>query len=107
MSDKSSSTPAHPEQAAGPAVVPAKHLGGEYPMIDCDPHIKRVFSYTRPSDWAFGAGLAALGPSLFWYWEKRSPTFAPKNAFRAGMRLNVAISVTAALMTVHQVSWSM
>ncbi|CAN9367103.1 unnamed protein product [Alternaria alternata] len=73
------------------AVVPDKIPTGEYPLIDNDPHFKRVMRYTRPSDWAYGAALGALSPGLMLYWERVSPSMVGKGGFAPIMRLSGAV----------------
>merc|ERR1712137_1004327 len=76
------------------AVVPDKIPTGEYPLIDNDPHFKRVMRYTRPSDWAQGTALGALSPGLMLYWERVSPSMVGKGGFAPIMRLSGAVGVT-------------
>ncbi|KAJ5681532.1 NADH-ubiquinone oxidoreductase 21 kDa subunit [Penicillium maclennaniae] len=56
------------------AIVPPKRAVTDYPLIDSDPHLRRVFGYARPSDYAVGAGAAAVSPIAFWVMERVSPS---------------------------------
>ncbi|KAI4186513.1 MAG: hypothetical protein L6R41_003430 [Letrouitia leprolyta] len=47
--------------------VPARTLDTEFPLIDSDPHFKRVCRYARPSDYGVGAVTAAAGPCVRFY----------------------------------------
>merc|ERR1712014_136789 len=38
--------------------VPAKSLNTDYPLIDSDPHFRRVVSYARPSDYTSALGFS-------------------------------------------------
>merc|ERR1712070_1116445 len=38
--------------------VPAKSLNTDYPLIDSDPHFRRVVSYARPSDYTSAPGFS-------------------------------------------------
>ncbi|KAF2738139.1 NADH-ubiquinone oxidoreductase-like protein 21 kDa subunit, partial [Polyplosphaeria fusca] len=81
--------------------MPSKAPSGEYPLIDNDPHIKRVFGYARPSDWLVGAGIGSISPALMLYWEKVSPSFVGKGGFAPIMRLSFAIGVTGAVLSTY------
>ncbi|KKY30495.1 putative nadh-ubiquinone oxidoreductase 21 kda subunit [Diaporthe ampelina] len=67
--------------------IPSKTIQTEYPLIDNDPHFKRVIGYARPSDYAFGAVAAAAGPGLLWTMERFAPSYAGRGAFARVMRL--------------------
>jgi hypothetical protein len=41
---------------------------GLYPLIDSDPHFKRVMRYLRPSDYAIWGGSILTWPSLMMLW---------------------------------------
>ncbi|EPE35387.1 hypothetical protein GLAREA_11086 [Glarea lozoyensis ATCC 20868] len=84
--------------------VPVKKVQADYPLIDSDPHFKRVWRYARPSDYASGAGWAALGPIIMLAWERVAPAGAGKGAFPPIMRLTGAISVGAGLLLTYQSS---
>ncbi|ORX90724.1 NADH-ubiquinone oxidoreductase-like protein 21 kDa subunit [Clohesyomyces aquaticus] len=81
--------------------IPDKIPSGEYPLIDNDPHFKRVVRYARPEDWALGAGVAAAGPALMLYWEKMSPSFVGKGGFAPIMRLTGAVGLTGGFLFVY------
>ncbi|KAF2000104.1 NADH-ubiquinone oxidoreductase-like protein 21 kDa subunit [Amniculicola lignicola CBS 123094] len=74
---------------------------GEYPLIDNDPHVTRVFSYARPMDWVYGAGLGSISPALMLYWEKVSPSFVGRGGFAPIMRASGAVGVTAMVVSVY------
>ncbi|KAJ1980611.1 hypothetical protein H4R34_002393 [Dimargaris verticillata] len=65
--------------AIDPAVRP-------YPVIDVDPHFKRVVSYFRSSDYATWAGLTAMGPAIMYWMETYMPTKLGASQIRSAMR---------------------
>ncbi|ROV87222.1 hypothetical protein VSDG_09954 [Cytospora chrysosperma] len=67
--------------------IPSKTVQTEFPLIDNDPHFKRVVGYARPSDYAFGAAAAAAGPGLLWTMEKVAPSYVGRGGFARAMRL--------------------
>ncbi|MCJ1233740.1 hypothetical protein MMC14_001698 [Varicellaria rhodocarpa] len=84
------------------AYVPAKTLNTPYPLIDSDPHFKRVFRYARPSDYAAATGVGALGPGLMLLWEQVAPSYVGKGGFAPIMRLSGFLGLSAACLTVYQ-----
>lgn len=81
--------------------IPAKKVNTKYPLIDNDPHFKRVVGYARPSDWAVGAGVSAAGPALMLYWEKVSPSYVGRGGFAPIMRLSGVVGLTAGFLMVY------
>ncbi|KAJ9621242.1 hypothetical protein H2203_007294 [Taxawa tesnikishii (nom. ined.)] len=63
--------------------VPAKKVDSDYPLIDSDPHFKRVVSYARPSDWLVGAGVGSIIPVGMFVMERVSPAASEKEDSRA------------------------
>ncbi|KAF2457973.1 putative NADH-ubiquinone oxidoreductase 21 kDa subunit [Lineolata rhizophorae] len=84
--------------------VPPHASRGEYPLIDSDPHIKRVFTYARKSDYVAGAGMASLAPTLLYVSERISPSRVPRGGFAPIMRLTCAIGFSAGFFTVYSLS---
>merc|ERR1712224_1127000 len=81
---------------------PSKTVHADYPLIDNDPHFKRVIGYARTSDYAVG-GLAALsGPGLMYAVEKFAPSHAGRGAFPKIMRLAGAIGITGGFLIFYQ-----
>ncbi|TQS37986.1 hypothetical protein Golomagni_01517 [Golovinomyces magnicellulatus] len=70
--------------------VPSKKVESDYPLIDSDPHFKRVIAYARPSDYAVGLATAAAGPALMLLWEKFAPSKVGRGGFAPIMRLTGA-----------------
>ncbi|KAF2843142.1 NADH-ubiquinone oxidoreductase 21 kDa subunit [Patellaria atrata CBS 101060] len=88
-------------ETASRPFVPAKRTPGDYPLIDSDPHINRVFRYARPRDYVEGTAVAALGPSIFGLMERISPSYVGKGGFPPVMRLNVAIGAVGGFLYVY------
>ncbi|KAI9786755.1 MAG: hypothetical protein M1816_007826 [Peltula sp. TS41687] len=84
--------------------VPPKTIDTEFPLIDTDPHFKRVLRYARPSDYATGAATFAAGPALFLLMERVSPSYVGKGGFRPVMRLCYAISAGAGFLMFYNSS---
>ncbi|KAH8787144.1 NADH-ubiquinone oxidoreductase-like protein 21 kDa subunit [Hyaloscypha finlandica] len=82
--------------------VPAKAVPTDYPLIDSDPHFKRVVAYARPGDYAVGAAAAAAGPGLMLTWEKFAPSYVGKGGFAPIMRLTGVIGLGAGFFMFYQ-----
>ncbi|KAL4902879.1 hypothetical protein BDW74DRAFT_180576 [Aspergillus multicolor] len=74
-------------------VVPPKRALTDYPLIDSDPHVRRVFGYARPSDYVVAGASAAASPLAFWVMERVSPSHVGRGGFSPVMRLAVAIGL--------------
>ncbi|KKK22952.1 hypothetical protein P175DRAFT_0502338 [Aspergillus ochraceoroseus IBT 24754] len=83
-------------------VVPPKRARTDYPLIDSDPHLRRVFGYARPSDYAVGGGMAAASPLAFWIMERVSPSHVGRGGFAPVMRLATAIGLVGGLHVLYQ-----
>jgi len=55
--------------------IPGKFIATEFPVIDTDPHFKRVVSYARHEDWAVGIGTAIAVPAAFKAMNYFSPVY--------------------------------
>ncbi|OJJ55790.1 hypothetical protein ASPSYDRAFT_433975 [Aspergillus sydowii CBS 593.65] len=84
------------------AVVPPKRALTDYPLIDSDPHVRRVFGYARPSDYAVAGGAAAASPLAFWVMERMSPSHVGRGGFSPVMRLATAVGVIGGLHILYQ-----
>jgi len=82
--------------------VPAKKINSDYPLIDSDPHFKRVIGYARPSDYAVGAATAVAGPGLMLFWERISPSLVGRGGFAPIMRLSGVIGASAGFLMMYQ-----
>ncbi|KAL2136540.1 hypothetical protein VTI74DRAFT_3085 [Chaetomium olivicolor] len=81
---------------------PSKTVKSDYPLIDNDPHFKRVIRYARPSDYVAGAGAAAAGPGLLYAMEKFAPSQVGKGGFAQAMRLAGVIGVAGGFLYFYQ-----
>ncbi|KAI9681819.1 MAG: hypothetical protein M1829_000564 [Trizodia sp. TS-e1964] len=84
------------------AFIPAKRVLTDYPLIDSDPHFRRVLKYARPSDYASGLAYTALGPALMLAWEKFAPSYVSRGGFPPIMRLTAAVSASAGFLIFYQ-----
>ncbi|KAJ0422529.1 NADH-ubiquinone oxidoreductase complex I, 21 kDa subunit-domain-containing protein [Aspergillus carlsbadensis] len=84
------------------AVIPPKQAKTDYPLIDSDPHIRRVFGYARPSDYAVASGLGAASPLAFWVMERVSPSHVGRGGFAPVMRLATAVGIIGGLHILYQ-----
>ncbi|RDW66775.1 putative NADH-ubiquinone oxidoreductase subunit 1 [Coleophoma crateriformis] len=82
--------------------VPTKTVPSEYPLIDSDPHFKRVVGYARPGDYAFGAVAGATLPATMLLWEKISPSYVGKGGFAPIMRLTGVLGLGFGFLTFYQ-----
>ncbi|KAJ0123772.1 nadh-ubiquinone oxidoreductase 21 kda subunit [Diaporthe amygdali] len=82
--------------------IPSKTIQTDYPLIDNDPHFKRVVGYARPSDYAFAGAAAAAGPGLLWTMEKFAPSYAGRGAFVRTMRLAGFIGLCGGFLAFYQ-----
>ncbi|RMJ26867.1 hypothetical protein PHISP_02236 [Aspergillus sp. HF37] len=83
-------------------LVPPKRAKTDYPLIDSDPHLRRVFGYARPSDYAVAGGLGAVGPLAFWVMERVSPSHVGRGGFPPMMRLATAIGMVGGIHILYQ-----
>ncbi|KAL3469121.1 NADH-ubiquinone oxidoreductase 21 kDa subunit [Aspergillus californicus] len=84
------------------AVVPPRQLNTDYPLIDNDPHLRRVFGYARNRDYVVAGGTAAAVPIAFWVMERVSPSHVGKGGFAPMMRLATAIGLIGGLHIFYQ-----
>ncbi|CAG8974546.1 hypothetical protein HYALB_00005818 [Hymenoscyphus albidus] len=82
--------------------VPTKKVQADFPLIDSDPHIKRVLKYARTSDYAVGAAAAAAGPAAMLVMEKVSPSLVGRGGFAPIMRLTGVIGASAGFLLMYQ-----
>nr|POE89765.1 nadh-ubiquinone oxidoreductase 20.9 kda subunit [Quercus suber] len=83
-----STTENYPELGrTGRPYVPARQLTTDYPLIDSDPHFKRVVSYARASDYIWGLTTAPLIPAGLYVMERVSPSEVAPRHFASVMRL--------------------
>jgi NADH-ubiquinone oxidoreductase complex I, 21 kDa subunit len=59
----------------------------------------------RPSDYAFGAGVAAANPAAFYLIEKVSPSHVGRGGFAPGMRLVIGLGLGAGFLVSYSRSY--
>ncbi|KAL5614204.1 hypothetical protein BROUX41_000043 [Berkeleyomyces rouxiae] len=87
---------------AAPTYFPTKVYETDYPLIDSDPHFKRVIGYARPSDYVHGLLAAAFGPGALLFMEKFAPSHVGKGGFAPALRLASAVGVTGGFLYFYQ-----
>ncbi|KAI2602766.1 NADH-ubiquinone oxidoreductase 21 kDa subunit [Hypoxylon sp. NC1633] len=85
-----------------PTYIPSKVVQSEYPLIDNDPHFKRVVGYARPSDYVHGTVAAASGPGLLLAMEKFAPSHVGRGGFARALRLAGAIGFFGGFLYFYQ-----
>ncbi|KAM4061141.1 NADH-ubiquinone oxidoreductase complex i, 21 kDa subunit [Hirsutella rhossiliensis] len=87
---------------------PASYVGvskvveTDYPLIDNDPHFKRVVGYARTSDYVAGATAAAFGPAALLTLERFAPSHVGKGGFAKAMRLAGFIGLAGGFLYFYQ-----
>ncbi|KAI0839491.1 NADH-ubiquinone oxidoreductase complex I, 21 kDa subunit-domain-containing protein [Hypoxylon sp. FL0890] len=82
--------------------IPSKVVKTEYPLIDNDPHFKRVVRYARTSDYIHGAVAAAAGPGLLLAMEKFAPSHVGRGGFVRALRLAGVIGAMGGFLYFYQ-----
>ncbi|KAK1059769.1 hypothetical protein LTR74_012395 [Friedmanniomyces endolithicus] len=93
----------YPELAAttGRPYVPARTLNTDYPLIDSDPHFRRVLAYARTSDYTASALLAAFPPLGMLLMERISPSEVGRGGFAPIMRLSTSIGFVSGFLLLY------
>ncbi|KAF1348867.1 C-terminal of NADH-ubiquinone oxidoreductase 21 kDa subunit-domain-containing protein [Delphinella strobiligena] len=81
--------------------VPARLLNSDYPLIDSDPHFKRVVGYARTSDWLYGVSFSAILPASMLLMERVSPTNVGKAGFSSAMRLAGGVGIAGGFLLAY------
>ncbi|KAI1343460.1 NADH-ubiquinone oxidoreductase 21 kDa subunit [Xylariaceae sp. FL0016] len=85
-----------------PTYIPSKVAKTDFPLIDNDPHFKRVIGYARPSDYAHGVVAAAAGPGLLYSMERIAPSQVGRGGFARAMRLCGVIGMCGGFLYFYQ-----
>jgi hypothetical protein len=72
---------------------------------DARRHLFRVLGYMRPSDYAFGTGVAVANPAAFYLIEKVSPSHVGRGGFAPGMRLIIGLGLGAGFLVSYSRSY--
>ncbi|BEJ15738.1 hypothetical protein CspHIS471_0503430 [Cutaneotrichosporon sp. HIS471] len=81
--------------------MPVKQLDAPYPVIDVDPHFRRVVGYMRPNDFLLWGGVTASGPILISLWERMDPTKSA-HGIRHAARFAGCMGFAAGFMLAYQ-----
>ncbi|PHH60742.1 hypothetical protein CDD81_1280 [Ophiocordyceps australis] len=84
----------------------SKVVQTEFPLIDNDPHFKRVIKYARPSDYFVGLGMTAMGPTFMCAFEYFFPSGVGRGAYPRILRLAGLVGVTGGFLCFYQRSIS-
>jgi len=95
-------TPTPAEETYQRLVVPSKLPISSYPIIDNDPHFKRVVGYMRPSDYAAGTATALLAPAGLYLMERVSPSYAGRGGFTSVLRVSGMVGLCAGFFLAYQ-----
>jgi hypothetical protein len=90
------------KQATPSFVGTSKVVQTDYPLIDNDPHFKRVVGYARTSDYLAGTAAAAFAPAALYALEKFAPSQVGKGGFAKAMRLAGGIGVLGGFLYFYQ-----
>ncbi|KAM0338776.1 hypothetical protein ACHAPU_011199 [Fusarium lateritium] len=90
------------KQATPSFVGASKVVQTEYPLIDNDPHFKRVVGYARTSDYIYGTVAAAFAPTALYTLEKFAPSHVGKGGFPKAMRLAGGIGLLGGFLYFYQ-----
>lgn len=80
----------------------SKVVETKYPLIDNDPHFKRVIRYARRSDYVAGTAAAAFSPLALLTLEKFAPSHVGRGGFAKVMRLAGAVGFVGGFLYFYQ-----
>jgi hypothetical protein len=80
----------------------SKVVQTEFPLIDNDPHFKRVVGYARTSDYVAGGIAAAFAPAALYTLEKFAPSHVGRGGFAKAMRLSGAVGLIGGFLYFYQ-----
>ncbi|KAK9895298.1 NUXm, NADH-ubiquinone oxidoreductase [Cystobasidium minutum MCA 4210] len=82
--------------------MPTQVVNTPYPVIDADPHAKRVIRYMRPSDYAVWAGATATFPALLYGYEMADPTRLTKKGITPALKLCTFLGFCGGFLLAYQ-----
>ncbi|KAL7922811.1 putative NADH/ubiquinone oxidoreductase subunit [Trichoderma austrokoningii] len=80
----------------------SKVVETKYPLIDNDPHFKRVVGYARTSDYVAGAAAAAFAPVGLYALERLAPSHVGRGGLAKAMRLAGFIGLAGGFLYFYQ-----
>ncbi|KAJ3484096.1 hypothetical protein NLG97_g7145 [Lecanicillium saksenae] len=90
------------KQAPASYVGTSKIVQTDYPLIDNDPHFKRVVGYARKEDYIAGGLAAAFAPAALYTLEKFAPSHVGRGGFAKAMRLAGFVGLTGGFLYFYQ-----
>ncbi|PTB70269.1 hypothetical protein BBK36DRAFT_1164818 [Trichoderma citrinoviride] len=90
------------KQTPSSFVGTSKVVETSYPLIDNDPHFKRVIRYARTSDYVAGAASAAFAPAALYALERLAPSHVGRGGFAKAMRLAGFIGLAGGFLYFYQ-----
>ncbi|EDP43388.1 hypothetical protein MGL_2398 [Malassezia globosa CBS 7966] len=81
--------------------MPQKEFETEFPLIDSDPHFRRVVRYFRPSDYYAIAGTAVAFPSALWLLESSDPARG-RGKLGAALKLSTFLGLCGGFLYAYQ-----
>ncbi|KAL7916486.1 NADH-ubiquinone oxidoreductase complex I, 21 kDa subunit domain-containing protein [Trichoderma velutinum] len=90
------------KQTPASFVGTSKVVETSYPLIDNDPHFKRVIGYARTSDYVAGATSAAFAPAALYALERLAPSHVGRGGFAKAMRLAGFIGLAGGFLYFYQ-----
>ncbi|KAM0747007.1 hypothetical protein T439DRAFT_318262 [Meredithblackwellia eburnea MCA 4105] len=80
------------------------NLSTPFPLIDSDPHFKRVVSYLRPSDYATWGIATATFPAAVYALQLADPAKLPKAGLTPTLRLATFLGFAGGFLLAYQSS---
>ncbi|ATY62182.1 NADH-ubiquinone oxidoreductase [Cordyceps militaris] len=90
------------KQAPASYVGTSKIVQTDYPLIDNDPHFKRVVGYARRGDYIAGGLAAAFAPAALYTMEKFAPSHVGRGGFAKAMRLAGFVGLAGGFLYFYQ-----
>ncbi|KAJ2896573.1 NADH-ubiquinone oxidoreductase 20.9 kDa subunit [Zalerion maritima] len=84
--------------------IPGRVLETDYPLIDNDPHFKRVIGYARPTDCLWGLAAATIAPGGLWLMEKVAPSYVGRGGLPKAFRLASWLGISGGFLLTYQLS---
>lgn len=81
--------------------MPAKELHTPYPVIDIDPHFKRVVGYMRPNDYLVWTGATGAFPLALSLWNRIDPAHG-KTGAKSILRVGGWLGFTCGFLLAYQ-----
>ncbi|KAH7126213.1 NADH-ubiquinone oxidoreductase 21 kDa subunit [Dactylonectria macrodidyma] len=90
------------KQPTSTFVGTSKVVQTDYPLIDNDPHFKRVVGYARTTDYVYGLIAAAFAPAALVTLERFAPSHVGKGGFPKALRLAGGVGIIGGFLYFYQ-----